>query len=192
MLARLAHLVHRRRWIVVALWAVLTIFGAFSAAKVSSRWFESFSIPGYSAYETNQKILKTFGNGERPPFVAVFHRNGDITKVNLKPSIDGAAGVNAGSRVSSYENTHNTMYLSKDRHTAFAEIYPPGENNFTEDVHVKEVRAALAANAPPGVTTHLTGLFPLQEASSGGGNGPSVLTEGLIGGAGALDRKSVV
>jgi RND superfamily putative drug exporter len=171
---------------VVAVWAVLTLFGAYSAAKVSNRWFESFSIPGYSAYETNQKVLKTFGTGERPPFVAVFHSDGDIRKQNLEPAIDGAAGVNPGSRVSSYLNTHSNMYVSKDRHTAFAEIYPPGENNFTEDVHINDVRSALAANAPPGVTTHLTGLFPLQDASSGGGNGPSVLTEGLIGGAGAL------
>jgi RND superfamily putative drug exporter len=185
-LARLAHVVHRRRGIVVALWAVLTLFGAFSAAKVSNRWFESFSIPGYSAYETNQKVLKTFGTGERPPFVAVFHTNGDITKENLERSIDRAAAVNPGSRVSSYLNTHNNMYVSKDRHTAFAEIYPPGENNFTEDVHIKDVRTALAANAPPGVTTHLTGLLPLEDASSGGGNGPSVLTEALIGGTGAL------
>ncbi|OLD97926.1 MAG: hypothetical protein AUG91_10370 [Actinobacteria bacterium 13_1_20CM_4_69_9] len=186
MLARLAHVVHRRRAIVVSLWVVLTLFGAYSAAKVSNRWFESFSIPGYSAYETNQKVLKKFGTGERPPFVAVFHSNGDIRKVNLEPSIDGAARVNPGSRVSSYLNTQNEMYVSKDHHTAFADIYPPGENNFTEDVHVKDVRTALAANAPPGVTTHLTGLLPLEDASSGGGNGPSVLTEGLIGGGGAL------
>jgi RND superfamily putative drug exporter len=185
-LARLAHVVHRRRAIVVGLWVVLTIFGAFSAAKVSNRWFESFSIPGYSAYETNQKVLKTFGTGERPPFVAVFHSNGDVTKKDVAAAIDRAAAVNPGSRVSSYLNTRNDMYLSKDRHTMFAEIYPPGQNNFTEDVHIDEVRAALAANAPPGVTTHLTGLFPLQDASSGGGNGPSVFTEALIGGVGAL------
>jgi hypothetical protein len=56
---------------------------------VSNRWFESFSIPGYSAYETNQKVLKTFGTGERPPFVAVFHSDGDIRKQNLEPAIDG-------------------------------------------------------------------------------------------------------
>jgi RND superfamily putative drug exporter len=185
-LERLAHAVHRRRGRVVALWVVLTIVGAYSAAKVSNRWYESFSIPGYSAYETNQKVLKNFGTGERPPFVAVFHSNGDITKENLEQAIEGAAAVNAGSRVASYWNTHNPMYLSKDRHTAFATIYPPGQNNFTEDVHIGEVRSALAANAPPGVTTHLTGLFALQDASSGGGSGPSVLTEALIGGAGAL------
>ena len=177
---------HRRRGRVVAIWVVLTIFGGFAAAKVSNRWFESFSIPGYSAYETNQKVLKTFGTGERAPFVAVFHSAGDVTKEDVQPAIDKAAAVNAGSRVSSYGSTHNAMYVSKDRHTMFAEIYPPGENNFTEDVHIAKVRSALAANAPPGVTTNLTGLLPLQDASSGGGTGPSVLTEALIGGVGAL------
>ena len=102
MLARLGHVVHRRRGLVVALWIVLTLFGAFSAAKVSDRWFESFSIPGYSAYETNQKVLKTFGNGEQAPFVAVFESKGDVTKENLQPAIAKAAAVNPGSRVSSY------------------------------------------------------------------------------------------
>src|SRR5438309_2626790 len=186
MLPRFAHVVHRRRRRVVAIWILLTAFGLFATAKVSNRWFESFSIPGYSAYETNQKILKTFGTGEQAPLVAVFQSGGDITKENLQPAIAKAAAVNPGSRVSSYFDTHSTMYVSRDKHTTIAEIYPAGENTFSGNVHVKQVRAALAANAPPGVTTHLTGQQPLYEASSGGGSGPSVLTEAMIGGGGAL------
>src|SRR6478672_2545814 len=186
MLVRLAHLVHRRRGRFVALWAVLTAFGVFATAQVSSRWFESFSIPGYSAYETNQKTVKTFGTGEQAPLVAVFHSKGDVTKHDLTPAIEKAAAVNPGSRVSSYFDSHNVLYVSHDRHTTFAEIYPPGQNTFSKEPHTKEVRAALKANAPPGVVTHLTGLQPLYSASSGGGTGPSVLTEALIGGVGAL------
>jgi RND superfamily putative drug exporter len=185
-LARLAHVVHRRRRRFVAAWIVLTLFGVFATAQVSDRWFESFSIPGYSAYETNQKALKTFGTGEQAPFVAVFHSNGDVTKENLEPAIAKAAAVNPGSRVSSYFNTGNLVYVSKDRHTTFAEIYPRGQNTFSDLPPIDETRAALAANAPPGVTTHLTGLLPLYDASSEGGDGPSVFTEALIGGAGAL------
>src|ERR671928_476034 len=79
-LARLAHVVVRRRRIVIGAWIVLTLFGAFSAGQVSKRWFESFSIPGYSAYEANQRTLKVFGTGEQAPLVAVFHSSGDITK----------------------------------------------------------------------------------------------------------------
>src|SRR3954451_7468374 len=101
-LARLAHRVFRRRRLLVGIWAALTIFGVFATSQVSSRWFEFFSIPGYSAYETNQKVLKTFGTGEQAPFVAVFHSSGDVTKKNLEPAIARAAAVNPGSRVSSY------------------------------------------------------------------------------------------
>jgi putative drug exporter of the RND superfamily len=186
-LARLAHLVHRRRRRVIALWIVLTAFGLFATAKVSNRWFESFSIPGYSAYETNQKVLKTFGTGEQAPLVAVFQSSGDVTKENLEPAIQKAAAVNPGSRVSSYFDTHKSVYVSKDKHTTFAEIYPAGQNTFSGDVHVKEVRKALEDAAPAGVTAHLTGLLALYDESTGGsGDGPSVLTEALIGGVGAL------
>jgi putative drug exporter of the RND superfamily len=186
MLARLAHLVHRRRGRVVALWVVLTAFGAFATMRVADRWFESFSIPGYSAYETNQKTVKTFGTGEQAPLVAVFHSSGDVTKENLQPAIAKAASVNPGSRFSSYFDNRNDMYVSADRHTTFAEIYPPGQNTFSSEPRIKQVRKALAANAPTGVTTHLTGLLPLYDVSSEGGTGPSVLTEALIGGVGAL------
>ena len=48
------------------------------------------------------------------------------------------------------------------------------------------MRAALQKATPKGVTANLTGRDALEEASSGGGKGPSVLTEGLIGGGGAL------
>ena len=78
LLARLTHVIVRHRRVVLGAWLVLTIFGAFSAGQVSKRWFQSFSIPGYSAYETNQKALKVFGTGEQAPLVAVFHSSGDV------------------------------------------------------------------------------------------------------------------
>jgi putative drug exporter of the RND superfamily len=185
-LARLAHVVHGHRKLVVGIWLLLTAFGVFATGRVADRWFESFSIPGYSAYETNQKVVKTFGTGEQPPLVAVFRSSGDVTKENLAPAIGKATAVNPGSRVSSYFDTHDDVYVSSDRHTTFAEIYPPGQQTFSGEPRIDQVRSALRANAPPGVETHLTGLLPLYDASSGGGEGPSVLTEALIGGVGAL------
>src|SRR5439155_11980411 len=187
MLERLAHLIARRRKRVIAVWALLTLFGAFSAQQVSKRWYQSFSIPGYSAYETNQRTLKTFGSGEQAPLVAVFHSSGDVTKeTGIQGALSAAAKVNPGSRVSSYWSTASRAYVARDGHTAFAEIYPPGMPNFSSSVHIKEVRAKLRAATPPGVQAHLTGRDPLVEASSGSTGGPSVLTEGLIGGGGAL------
>src|ERR687888_286552 len=80
-MTRLAHLVLRRRRAIVLAWIALTLLGAYSANAVSKRWLEQFSIPGYSAYEANQRTLKTFGTGENAPLVAVFHSNGAVRKV---------------------------------------------------------------------------------------------------------------
>ena len=99
-LERLAYFViRRRRWIVLA-WIGLTLFGLFTTTRLSDRWFESFSIPGYSAYEANQRTLKTFGTGEQAPLVAVFHSKGDVTKEKaIAKAIAKGAAVNPGSRV---------------------------------------------------------------------------------------------
>ena len=187
MLGRLAHVIVRRRRLVIGIWVALTLFGAFSASQVSKRWFQSFSIPGYSAYEANKRTLETFGTGMQAPLVAVFHTKGDVTKdAGIQQAVDKAAAVNPGSRTSSYWSTGSKAYVSADGHTAFAEIYPPGSPKFSSDTHIKQVRAALTSAVPAGVTANLTGRDALEEASSGGGKGPSVLTEGLVGGAGAL------
>src|SRR6267154_2954959 len=187
MLARLAHWIVRHRRLVIGAWIMLTLFGAFSAGQVSKRWFESFSIPGYSAYEANQRTLHAFGSGEQAPLVAVFHSSGDVTKATgIKQAIAAAAGVNAGSRVSSFWSTGSRAYVSKDGHTAFAEIYPPGTPGFNSNVHVKDVRAKLQKATPSGVQSYLTGRDAIYASSSGGGKGPSVLTEALIGGLGSL------
>src|SRR3954468_17278418 len=135
LLARLAHLIVRHRKAVIGVWIVLPLFGAFAAGQVSSRWFESFSIPGYSAYEANQRMIHTFGTGEQAPLVAVFHTSGDITKEDgIAKAIAAGAKVNPGSRVSSFWSTGSRAYISKDGHTAFAEIYPPGEPTFSSSV----------------------------------------------------------
>src|SRR5256885_1702786 len=182
-LARWTHVIVRHRRAVIGAWIVLTLFGAFSAGQVSKRWFESFSIPGYSSYEANQRTLHAFGTGEQAPLVAVFKSKGDITKeTGLTKAIDAAAKINPGSRVSSFWSTGSRAYVSEDGHTAFAEIYPPGTPTFSSSVHLDQVRAALKSNAPAGVTASLTGRDPLYDASSGGSSGgPSVLTEALIG-----------
>ncbi len=186
MLARLAHVIVARRRLVIGLWIVLTIFGAFSAQRVSKRWLQQFSIPGYSAYEANQRTLHRFGSGEQPPLVAVFHGSGDLTKdPRIGAAIASGAAKNPGGRVASYFSTGSRAYVSRDGHTTFATIYPAGEQGFNAKGHIDETRAAIKAAAPPGVQAYLTGRDPLEQAASGG-KGPSVLTEAMIGGLGAL------
>jgi putative drug exporter of the RND superfamily len=188
LLARLAHLIARRRWYVIGVWIALTLFGGFAAGQVSKRWYQSFSIPGKSAYEADQRTLQRFHTGVRPPNVVVYHTSGDATTSDaIRASMQRAAASMPGSRVSSFFTTHNLMYVSKDRHTTFLEVYPPGVAKFDTKSGAVQMRDAAAKGLPSGITVNVTGHDPLEEASThGGGTGPSVLVEGMIGGLGAL------
>ncbi|HEY2327697.1 MAG TPA: MMPL family transporter [Gaiellaceae bacterium] len=188
MLARLAHVIARHRWKVIGAWIVLTLFGGFAAGQVSKRWYQSFSIPGKSAYEASQRELKTFDTGVRPPNVVVYHATGDITTNDaVKTSMTRVAAANPRARTSSYFTTNNLMYVSKDKHTTFMEVYLPGTSTFSSKSRAKEMRALAAQSLPTGTTVNVTGHDPLEEASTNGGGGSSsVLLEGLIGGLGAL------
>ena len=188
LLATFAHIVARRRRWIIGAWIVLTLFGAFSASQVSKRWYQSFSIPGKPAYEANQRTFKAFGTGVRPPNVVVFHAAGDASRSDaIRAAMLRVAGENPGARTSSWFSTHNSMYVSKDRHTTFMEVYPPGLSTFSSTSKAKEMRATAAAGLPAGIQVEVTGHDPLEEASSKGGGGKgNILVEAMVGGIGAL------
>src|SRR3954462_13311786 len=98
MMEHLPHTVIPRRRIVFAVWIVLSIVGAGLAGGIGDRLSQQFSIPGYSAYEANQRIFKDTHTGRNYPLVPVFHSAGDITKQpGLQQRIEAAAKVNPGS-----------------------------------------------------------------------------------------------
>src|SRR5438046_853752 len=87
----------RRRRVVIAAWVLLTLFGAYSAQKVTKLWFESLSIPGYSAYEANRRTHHVSATGEQAPLVAVF---GTLPAVLLPLAIAIASILNTCTLVS--------------------------------------------------------------------------------------------
>jgi putative drug exporter of the RND superfamily len=187
-LERLARFVIHHRKLVVGGWLVLTILGAYSANAINKRWLDQFSIPGYSAYEANQRTLKLFGNGAQPPHVALFTVDGDVTKNTGIPAALAKfhqEPLGKGYRIGSYYSTQSRAYVSKDGHSTFATLYPPGKPGFSSDSHPGDVRNAIKAALPAGVQFHLTGRDALFD-SQGSSEGPSVFTEALIGGGGAL------
>ena len=185
---RLARLVVRRKFSVIGLWLILVVAGMAAAANLSDRWFQSFSIPGFSAYEANQRIVKTFGSGEQAPLVVVLTSpTGDITQVGGAQTGDrgrGGAARHKG-RVGSWFETKDDMYVSQDRHTMVATLYPAGQATFSSLPPIEKMRAALQKAAPAGVTAHLTGQDAIFQ-SQGGDNGSGVLFETLLGALGAL------
>ncbi|MCU1592640.1 MAG: family transporter [Frankiales bacterium] len=187
-LARLAHLIVRRRWIVIGVWVLLTVFGAFASGKVESRWYTATAIPGQPAYEASQRALHQLGIGDRTPIVAVFRTSTDITKsADVEQGMQRAAAAVPGAFTSSYFSTGSDLYLSKDRHTAFQMLYPRGPDDVTVLAGAEDIRAAAAAGLSVGTTVNVTGRLPLDDATKDGkAGGAGVLLEVLIGGIGAL------
>ena len=119
MLARLAHIVMRRRWWFIAGWIGLTLLGVYSAQAVSTRWLEEFSIPGYSAYEANQRALETFGTGAQPPHVIVLSSQGDITENDgVAAAIEKVSAQFPDFRVASFFTTdgNRSLRLARPAH----------------------------------------------------------------------------
>jgi predicted RND superfamily exporter protein len=119
MMAGLARAVLTHRKLIFSLWIALTLLGAFAANQVSKRWLEQFSIPGYSAYETNQRTLKIFGSGEQPPHIALLSvKKGDVTRTpGVKQAFATVVAEFPDFRTSSYFTTGSDIYVSKDRRT---------------------------------------------------------------------------
>jgi RND superfamily putative drug exporter len=188
MLTRLAHLTVRHRRAVIGTWLLLTLFGVFAAGQLSSRWYQSLSIPGKPAYDASQRTLKALGAGARSPNVVVFHTRGDATRTKgIEQAIGRAAATMPGALTSSYFSTGKLMYVSRDRHTTFAEVYPPGAAGVDVPSGADAMRAAASSGLAAGITVDVTGRDPLDESSKqGSGGGTSVLVEAVIGGIGAL------
>jgi putative drug exporter of the RND superfamily len=188
MLTRVTHLTVRHRWTVIGCWLVLTLIGAFAAGQMSNRWYSSLAIPGKPAYEASQRTLKALGVGVRAPNVVVFHTRGDVTRsVAVRQAMTRAAAVMPGARTSSYFSTGSLLYVSRDLHTAFEEVYPPGQQDVTAKSRASQMQAAAARGLPPGITVNVTGRDPLDEASQQGSSaGSGILLEAVIGAVGAL------
>ncbi|MGH2390814.1 MAG: MMPL family transporter, partial [Chloroflexota bacterium] len=93
-----------------------------------------------------------------------------------------------GTRLAGYSSTHSHAFVSKDGRTTFILAYPrPDPKQAFEDnpEAAKKAAAALAGMTVAGAPVHLTG-FDALSVQSGGGNGPGVLVEALLGGFGAL------
>ena len=105
-LGRLARFTTRYRWPVIVVWVALTLFGGVAAGKLSTRWYQGFSVPGKPAYEAGQRTLKALGVGVRAPNVVVFHTSGDATRSKaIEQAMRRAAGTMPGARTSSYFST---------------------------------------------------------------------------------------
>ncbi len=96
------------------------------------------------------------------------------------------ANATPGALTSSYFTTGSLAYVSRDRHTAFEEVYLAGRAGVDKKSGAVAMRALAARGLPQGISVNVTGRDALDEANSHTSGGTSVLFETLIGALGAL------
>src|SRR3954453_20052626 len=186
-ITRLA-LSHRR--LVALAWIALTIAGALTASSTTSRLTHSFAAPGNLGYDTNLRIMKTFGvDGNEQPTIAVLRlpagQGMQTAAGRAAAARTFAAAHNAGHlAVADYANTHNPVLVSSDGQTTWALINMRNPDTPFGTGVGQRIPHALHAAAPTATTVAVTGFEQIQ--GSGVGKGPSTLVETLIGMAGGL------
>jgi RND superfamily putative drug exporter len=181
---------------VVISWILLTIAGIMAAGPASRALNQKFSVPNKEGWETNEAIAAKYNGtgGDTSPLLPVVtlpagesidspQVRSDLTKLD-----DTLAKTLPGSRVASYASTGDRAFVSDDGHTTFAIVYPKPDpdSSFGDNPRAaKDVKAAVAGSTVGGAPVHVTGFDALQQ-STGGGDGPGVLLEAVIGGVGAL------
>jgi RND superfamily putative drug exporter len=181
----------RHRVVVVVVWVSLTVGGMAAASSLGHALSQSFSIPGSGVKATTQ-IVREFGSGGRiAPLVGVVSAPGKNLAEPLyahqaQAAFARLAAAEPGSRFASYETTGDTAFLSADRHTEFALVFPrPGQSGNLSASALAAARRAVSDSRVAGAPVHITGLDALNAAGTKSG-GPGVLVEALLGAGGAL------
>jgi putative drug exporter of the RND superfamily len=195
-LTRLTHTVLAHKRAVVAFWLVVTLIGIGSANSSTKALKQKFSVPGKEGWVTNQQIAREFhgtgGNSAPQLAVVTLPSASSVSSAAVRRELRAVearlAGVEPGARIASYASTASPAFLSPDRHTTFVIAYPRPDPNqpFGDNPKAaKRATAALAGVTVAGAPVRLTGFDALSN-QSGGGNGPGVLLEAMLGGLGAL------
>jgi RND superfamily putative drug exporter len=187
-------LAHKRT--VVVLWLLLTVAGVVAAGPASRALEPEFSVPGKEGWETNVAIAERYrgtgGDGAPLLPVVTLPRGETVDSRGVRADL---ARLDArlrralpGARIASYASTGDRAFVSDDRRTTFALIYPTpdpdsafGENPAAE----RAARSVLGGATVAGEPVHLTGFDALAQ-ETGGGEGPGVLVEAVLGAVGAL------
>ncbi len=185
---------HHKRAVAIS-WLLLTLIGIGAAGPASSALDQRFSVPGREGWEASQQIQREFGNGgETLPLVPVVQlpRGQSVTSPGVRDQLRQleatARTAVPGSRVAGFGSTGDRTFISRDGRTAFVYVFAPrSDDPFGNNTdRQRALRDALRGKSIGGAPVHLTGYDALYDSSGEGDDGPGVLLEALIGGAGAL------
>ncbi|CAN5204796.1 MMPL family transporter [soil metagenome] len=194
----LSRFVLRRKLLVVLLTLLALAIGVGATALLVLNVSERNAYPGLPAYEANQEIMRTYGNGgyERPFVPIVTLPEGQtVDSPGVESALDRAFAAVAeanDARVVSYADTGDKGVVGEDGRTTFGLVFgrpveqgglPGGALGEVPDLS-PSITEAMESELPPGATLHVTGLDTL--ATSGDAGGLNVPVKLLVGSVAAL------
>ena len=186
-------LAHKRA--VVACWLLLTVAGIASVGSATKALSDQFSVPGREGWQTNARILRTFGNGGNNAPLAPVVTLPAGTNVDSPAAKDGLRELAArvqhaipDTRVASFASTGDRAFVSSSGRTTFLLAYPPparASGFGSNQQAVRSAQAAVRGFTIAGAPVHVTGLDALSAGGSKKG-GLGLLLESVLGGACSL------
>ena len=185
---RLTRFVLRHRALVALAWLVAMVAGGATAGVTTQRLAFDFSMPGQPGYETDRQLLAVYGNGgSTPPYVVTVTADGGVEsrRADVQAVLDQLREAAPESRVVDAVSAADPSFTTRDGRTTYALVYAPPPVSFAPPPVEERLRAvAEQAGEQSGLDVTLSGYQIL--AAGGDSEGPSVLTETLLGGVGAL------
>jgi putative drug exporter of the RND superfamily len=185
-------LAHKR--LVTGMWIAVTLVGIATVSNAVGAFSNQFSVPGREGFTTNQRILHTYHNGGNyPPLLSVvtLPAGTSVSSPSVRSGLEQVEGklrrALPGTRTASFASTRDRAFVSANGRTTFVLAYPPPhKSSFGGNTHAANVAVStLAGDTIAGAPVHVTGFDALQN-QTGGGNGPGILLESVLGGGGAL------
>jgi putative drug exporter of the RND superfamily len=189
-MTRFAEAVLRHRRLISVLWVMLFLVGGATAGLVTDRLVVDYSLPDQPGYETEQQIVDTYGQSARDPLVAVVTAPDGQAVEDARDEVGAIFGAVRSQvpdvRVVDYASTGDRRFITDDGRSTFGLIYVPPPESLGPGLEEQVKPALEAAAAEQGMTSGLTGYQLLSQGESSDSDAPSVLTETLLGGLGAL------
>ena len=178
----------RHRLWVGLFWLVLLVAGLPAAGQLSKELSLNFAVPGQEGYESQVKLLRSYGTANYPGYIPVLTRKDGTPVTEHRADVvafEKSLAAVPGLRVLSWSGTGDERFLTDDRRSTFMLVYAPPPAGFVDPLAPKVTAAAEQAAARTGFDLKITGYNQLS-AGDAESTGPSILVETLVGAGLAL------
>jgi len=189
---RLTRFVLRHKALVTLFWLAVAAAGVMTISGTTHRMTNNFAMPG-QAFRVDSRITATYGNGgDQAPYLPVLTVPAGQRVTD--PAVAAATGRAFAAvaqavphvRIADYATTHDPAFITRDGRSTFALVYTAPVNGFGGTNLGPAIQHAVAAAAPRGWHTGITGSSLLANGKPASSKGTGVMTEAMIGSVGAL------